>query len=151
MSMSEIREILEHVKIPKTAAGSHKVALVESTIKQPVDIQDHWVESVTLLTSGARTSSGAGSDVDVGRFICAELCLDITAVSGTSPTLDVYIEARNQYTGKYKVLFQQTGITTIGTYWFSINPMAWRYLRVRWTIGGTSPSFTFSVSGEFKS
>jgi len=151
MAMNEIREILENIKAPKTASGSHKVALVESTIKQPVDIQDHWVESIVLLTSAARTSSGNGSDTEVGRFICAELCIDITAVSGTNPTLDVYIEGKSQYTGKYKTLFSQTGITAVGTYWFSLNPNAWRYLRVRWVIGGSSPSFTFSVSGEFKS
>ena len=151
MAMNEIREILENIKAPKTATGNHKVALVETTIKQPVDIQDHWVESVALITSGARTASGTAPDVDVGRFLYAELCLDVTAVSGTNPTLDVYIEARNQYTGKYKVLFQQTGITAVGTYWFSLGPYAWRYLRVRWVISGTSPSFTFSVSGDFKS
>lgn len=137
--------------LPFTAAGSLRAALVETTIKQPVDIQDHWVEPVVLLPSAARTASGSGSDVDVGRFICAELCLDVTAVSGTSPTLDVYIEGKDQYTGKYKVLFSQTGISAVSTYWFTITTLAFRYLRVRWAIGGTSPSFTFSVSGEFKS
>ncbi|MEM2529347.1 MAG: hypothetical protein QXG40_08145, partial [Ignisphaera sp.] len=29
-----------------TAAGNLKVSLQETTIKQPVDIQDHWTENV---------------------------------------------------------------------------------------------------------
>jgi len=134
-----------------TAAGNLKVSVEESSIKQPVDIQDHWVESVVLLPSGARTASGSTADIDVGRFICGEICIDITAVSGTAPTLDVYIEGKDQYTGKYKVLFSHTGLNTVQTIWDTITLLAFRYLRVRWVISGTSPSFTFSVSGEFKS
>ncbi|MEM4975860.1 MAG: hypothetical protein QXT64_00875 [Desulfurococcaceae archaeon] len=134
-----------------TAAGNLKVSVEESSIKQPVDIQDHWVESVVLLPSGARTASGSTADIDVGRFLYGEICIDITAVSGTNPTLDVYIEGKNQYTGKYKVLFSHTGLNSVQTIWDTITLLAFRYLRVRWIISGTSPSFTFSVSGEFKS
>jgi len=134
-----------------TAAGNFKVSVEESPIKQPVDIQDHWVESVVLLGSGARTASGNTGDIDVGRFLYGEICIDITAVSGTNPTLDVYIEGKNQYTGKYKVLFSHTGLNSVQTIWDTITLLAFRYLRVRWVVGGTSPSFTFSVSGEFKS
>jgi hypothetical protein len=135
----------------KTASDNFKIALVETTIKQPVDVQDHWCESVTLLASAARTASGNTSDIDVGRFIGGEICLDVTAVSGTSPTLDVYIEGKDQLSGKYKVLCSQTGITAVGTWWFTIYPLLFKYIRVRWDIGGTSPSFTFSVGLEGKS
>ncbi|MEM4975713.1 MAG: hypothetical protein QXT64_00135 [Desulfurococcaceae archaeon] len=134
-----------------TAAGNLKVSVEESSIKQPVNIQDHWVESVVLLPSGARTASGNTGDIDVGRFLYGEICIDITAVSGTNPTLDVYIEGKDQYTGKYKVLFSHTGLNSVQTIWDTITLLAFRYLRVRWVVGGTSPSFTFSVSGEFKS
>jgi len=134
-----------------TASGNLRIAILETTIKQPIDIQDHWQESVTLLPSAARTTSGNTADIDVGRFICAEICLDVTSVSGTSPTLDVYIEGKDQVSGKYKVLFSQTGITAVGTYWFTITTLAFKYLRVRWVIGGTTPSFTFSVGMEAKS
>jgi hypothetical protein len=134
-----------------SAAGNLKAALVEATIKQPIDVQDHWQEGIALLPSAARTASGNTADIDVGRFICGEICLDVTAVSGTNPTLDVYIEGKDQLSGKYKVLFSQTGISAVGTYWFTITTLAFKYLRVRWVIGGTSPSFTFSVGMEGKS
>jgi hypothetical protein len=135
----------------RTAAGNLKAALVEATIKQPIDVQDHWQESATLLPSAARTASGNTADIDVGRFMCGEICLDVTAVSGTNPTLDVYIEGKDRLSGKYKTLFSQTGITAVGTYWFTITTLAFKYLRVRWVIGGTTPSFTFSVGLEGKS
>jgi len=134
-----------------TAAGNLKVSLQETTIKQPVDIQDHWTENVVLLPSAARTSGGNTVDIDVGRFLYGEICIDITAVSGTDPTLDVYIEGKDQYTGKYKVLFSHTGLNSVQTIWDTITLLAFRYLRVRWIISGTSPSFTFSVSAEMKS
>ncbi|MEM0457409.1 MAG: hypothetical protein QXI01_06810 [Nitrososphaerota archaeon] len=134
-----------------TAAGNLRVALLETTIKQPIDVQDHWSESVVLLDSAARTASGSSADIDVGRFICGEICVDVTAVSGTSPVLNVYVEGKDRYTGKYKVLFAHENITSVQTIWDTITTLPFSLLRVRWTISGTSPSFTFSVSGEFKS
>ncbi|MEM1523122.1 MAG: hypothetical protein QXU69_08850, partial [Thermofilaceae archaeon] len=134
-----------------TAAGNLRVSLQETTIKQPVDVQDHWTESVVLLPSAARTASGAGSDVDVGRFLYAEVCVDVTAVSGTDPVLNVYVEGKDRYTGKYKTLLSFENISSVQTLWGTITMLAFTLVRVRWTISGTSPSFTFSVSGEFKS
>jgi len=146
-----LKAIRDKLPTSLTAAGNLRVALKETDIKQPIDVQDHWVESVILLASGARTASGNTADIDVGRFLYGEICIDITAVSGTNPTLDVYIEGKDQYTGKYKILFSHTGLNSVQTIWDTITLLAFRYLRVRWIISGTSPSFTFSVSGEFKS
>ena len=146
-----LEAVRDRLPASKTASDNLKIALVETTIKQPVDIQDHWQESVALLPSAARTTSGNTADIDVGRFICAEICLDVTAVSGTNPTLDVYIEGKSQVSGKYKTLFSQTGINSVGTWWFTITTLAFKYIRVRWVIGGTNPSFTFSVGLEGKS
>ncbi|MEM0459293.1 MAG: hypothetical protein QXZ31_05460 [Thermofilaceae archaeon] len=134
-----------------TAAGNLRVSLQETTIKQPVDVQDHWTESVVLLPSAARTASGNTADIDVGRFLYAEVCVDVTAVSGTDPVLNVYVEGKNRYTGKYKTLLSFENISSVQTLWGTISPLIFTLVRVRWTISGTSPSFTFSVSGEFKS
>jgi hypothetical protein len=134
-----------------TASGNVKIALVETTIKQPVDIQDRWQEGVTIASSGARTAGGNTSDIDIGRFLYGEFCLDVTAVSGTTPTLDVYIEAKDQLSGKYKVIWSQTGINAVGTFWSGVLTLPYKYVRARWVIGGTSPSFTFSIGLEAKS
>lgn len=150
-SEETLTSILNTVISTLTTAGNVKTAIVESSIKVPTDIQDHWTESVTLLSSGARTSSGTGSDVDVARFIVADVCVDVTAVSGTSPTLSVYVEGRQRAIGKYRTLLSFENINATGTYCGLINPLAYSQIRVRWVVGGTSPSFTFAVVGEFKS
>jgi len=105
-------------------------------------------KSAVLIYSGTVTSSGSGSDANVSQFSVIELELKVTSVSGTSPTLDVYIEGKFENTGDYKVLASQTGITATGTWFFTINPCAFRYIRVRWVVGGTSPSFTFRVDAQ---
>lgn len=149
-----IKTIVDALKrfFTTTAAGNLKVSLEETTIKQPTDVQDHWQENVVISPSGAKTASGNTADIEVGRFIAGEVCLDVTAVSGTTPTLDFYLEGKNQLSGKYKVIWSQTGISAVGTFWSpTITTLAFRYIRARWVVGGSAPSFTFSVSGEFKS
>ena len=132
-------------------SAPRKTSVEGASIKQPIDVQDHWQENVVLASSAARTASGNGSDIDVGRFLYGVVCLDVTAVSGTSPTLDVYVEAKDQLSNKYKVVWQQTGITGTGTFWSDVLTLPYKYVRVRWVIGGTSPSFTFSCGMEAKS
>lgn len=145
-----IKEALNEA-LPSTLAGNLKVGIHECSIKVPTDVQDHWVESVVISPSSAKTTNGNTSDIDVGRFICGEVCLDVTAVSGTSPNMNFYLEGKDQLSGKYKTIWSQTGITAVGTYWVTITTLAFRYIRARWEISGTSPSFTFSVGMEGKS
>ena len=134
-----------------TVSGNFKTALVETTFKQPVDIQDHWVESVTITPSSAKTTNGNSGDIDVGRFIAGEICVDVTAVSGTGPTLDLYLEGKDQLSGKYKEIWHPDTITGVTTVWYSLVNFGFKYIRLRWVLGGTSPSFTFSCGMEGKS
>lgn len=99
-----------------------------------------------VVASAARTTSG-NSDVLGGygppKTIRAQL--DVTAVAGVAPTLDVVVEDT----------LDGTNFNIVGTFAQKVatgrevinitTPFAER-LRVRWTIGGTSPSFTFSVA-----
>ena len=50
--------------------------------------------AITLKVSGAEPASGSSAAVDVGQraTMLDELLLDVTVLSGTSPTLDVYVE-----------------------------------------------------------
>ena len=133
-----------------TATGNLKQSLEESTIKQPTDIQDHFAIAVVLHAAGAETASGQSGDIDVGQFLYGELCVDVTAVAGTTPTLDVYIEGKDETSGKYKVMWHPVQITAIGTAWEPITMLAFRLIRIRWVIGGTTPSFTFSSALQGK-
>lgn len=99
-----------------------------------------------LVASAARTVTGASTGLS--GFIAANKLiveLDISAVTGTTPTLDLVIQD-----------------TLDGVNWFTIATFATQnavahlvqnvttpfsdQIRASWTIGGTTPSFTFSVS-----
>jgi len=118
-----------------------------SDVMVPTDIQNRYKSAITLY-SGTVTASGNSGDIDVSPFSVLEIEIKVTSVSGTSPTLSVYIEGKFENTGDYKTLVSQENITAIGTWFATINPCAFRYLRVRWVVGGTSPSFTFRVEAQ---
>ena len=118
-----------------------------SDIMVPTDIQNRYKAPLTLY-SGTVTANGNTPDIDVSPYSVIELELKVTSVSGTSPTLSVYIEGKFENTGDYKTLASQENITATGAWFFTINPNAFRYIRVRWVVGGTNPSFTFRVDAQ---
>lgn len=99
----------------------------------------------TLVSSAARTASGNSGALDhyggMGRLI---IQLDVTAVSGTSPTLDVVAEDTVDGTN-YSTISTFAQRTATGREVVRITSAFSDTLRIRWTIAGTSPSFTFSV------
>lgn len=119
----------------------------------------------TLHASSTETSSSNSSDYDTEGIKDAIIFLDITAASGTSPTLDIDIKGKDPVGGDYTTLcsFAQkssTGeaIVALGTGASNTgetddaweNPLP-KTIRAEWTIGGTNPSFTFSLGISGKS
>jgi hypothetical protein len=129
------------------AGNRLRVSAANAEVMLPVDIQSRYKSPLTLY-SGTVTSSGSSGDIDLSIYSAVELLLKVTSVSGTSPTLDVYVEGKFEATGDYKTLASQTGITGTGTWFFTVNPLIFRYVRIRWVVGGTSPSFTFAVAAQ---
>jgi hypothetical protein len=125
-----------------------RVKIADSAIIVPVEQQSRYKPAGMTLYSGTVTASGNSGDVDVSTISALEVELKVTAVSGTSPTLNVFIEGRFETTGDYKTLASQTGITSAGIWFFTIDPLIFRYIRVRWVVSGTSPSFTFRVDAQ---
>jgi len=123
-----------------------------SEIMVPADLQGIMPDAIkgylTLLASGSRTSSGNTGDIDILHYRNLDILIDVTSVSGTSPTLDVYIDGKFTAVGKYYPIASQTGINTTGQWLLQLRNIPYRYIRVRWVIGGTSPSFTFAVYAE---
>jgi len=118
--------------------------------EQPRRVSSHKQADITIHASGAETADGNSGDIDVADYYGAEICLDVTNVSGTNPSMDVYIEGRDPISGKYKVLDSHTGITATGTYWTTITSLIFRYIRASWLVSGTNPSFEFSLGGSVK-
>lgn len=78
----------------------------------------------------------------------AKLVTVITAVSGTSPTLQVdYFESTDgtNYNGT-AALTSGAGLNAVGATWSSANSGAvFNQGHLKFTVGGTTPSFTLSV------
>ena len=102
-------------------------------------------QALVLAASAARTATGNGSAVEIGDKAVARLLLDVTARTGTTPTLDVTIQT--SYDGTtWRNAGTFTQATAVGQQRGSF--MLDRYVRAAWTIGGTTPNFTFSIAGE---
>lgn len=100
----------------------------------------------TVVASAARTASGNSASLpDYGDDTTLRCQLDVTAVAGTAPTLDVVIEDTLDGTNFHTLgSFTQRTATGVGTPLNITTPFS-DTLRVRWTLGGAAPSFTFSV------
>lgn len=126
----------------------------------------HVIDRTLLASTTQTTSDVAAGYLPVQGFTQAVLQLSVTAASGTSPTLDLYLQKRLPDGATYTDLAHFTQATTTGNWYVSMvtgaNAAAaaqdaalaaasvasidfqgaWR---LKWVIGGTSPSFTFAV------
>lgn len=122
----------------------------------------HFNKELIVFASAARTDTGSphsSADVENDAWKGGIFTLDVTAASGTTPTLDVLIQVKNPVTGAYTdlsgVVFAQE--TTTGTQVLtvypgiaetanvSVNDILPAVFKAVATIGGTTPSFTFAV------
>ncbi len=99
----------------------------------------------TPVASAARTASGDTGILDgYAGADTIRATLVVTAASGTSPTLNVVIEdTLDGATWSPVGTFAQR--TAAGQETINVTIPFARRLRVRWTIAGTAPSFTFEV------
>lgn len=100
------------------------------------------------LASAARTTSsqqelpGPGGYGDAKTLTLHQI---VSAASGTTPTLDVVVEDTLDGGTTWVQVAAFTQSTAAGSKRLDItSPFADR-LRVRWTIAGTTPSFTFKI------
>jgi hypothetical protein len=119
-----------------------------------MSIQQRNLERLQLASchpTAARSATGVGSAVDVLDYDGDLLfVLDSAAGTGTTPTLDVTITASDTSGGTYTAISgaaftQVTGTASQQKLAISKDDVK-RYLKVAYTISGTTPSFTFSVN-----
>lgn len=115
---------------------------------------------ITVFPSAARTATANSADKGSENFQGGTFVLDITAVSGTTPSMTVKIQHKDGVSGQYIdipgcVFAAKTATGTDSLQLFSgITPAANRSVagilgdefRAVATITGTTPSFTFSLS-----
>lgn len=100
---------------------------------------------VVLAGSAARTATGSGAVVPgFGDVTTLRAQLEVTAAAGTSPTLNVVIQDTLDGTN-WNDVGTFTQLAAAGRQVINVTSPFTDRLRVRWTVGGTTPSFTFSV------
>ncbi len=97
-----------------------------------------------IIETLARTTNGNSGDLRTSNGESVRAQLNVTAASGTTPTLNVLIE--DTLDGiNYNTIGTFAQKTSSGREVINITVPFSETLRVSWTIAGTTPSFTFSV------
>lgn len=107
---------------------------------------------VTALASAARNANGdsKSTPIAVGAYNEANFVLKVTAASESSPTLDVSILTYDKTSDTWNTLTTFTQKTTTGVELKTVSTNLGYLIAFSWTVGGTSPSFTFSIGATLK-
>lgn len=105
------------------------------------------VPSAARTATGQSAALGIGGVAPSGQADTVALAVDVTAVSGTTPSMTVSVEWSFDGTSFFvaDVADAFTAITAAKKVVRLFDVKASLY-RVVWTISGTTPSFTFSVT-----
>lgn len=113
-----------------------------------------------LLTLTAASASGQIVAQDNPFWRGVQLVVDITAITGTTPTLTVIVEGMDEASGKFYALLTSAALSATGTTLLTVYPgvtaaanvaaaqalpKTWR---VRYTIAGTTPAVTATVGAS---
>jgi hypothetical protein len=107
-------------------------------------------QDTTLLASTALTTSGQTSAMDVGGAGTLRCQVVVSAVSGTSPSVTVTVQTSHD--GGVSDAWRTAGAAFSAV--TSATSSSWqsfavdRFVRVSYTVSGTTPSLTTSVVGE---
>lgn len=104
-------------------------------------------DEVTLLASAARTASVNGDAYETGDKGTLRLSLAITAISGSGATLQVQLETRKNADDTWRTVDAFPAQTATGTTRKTFSGID-RFVRPVCSIAGSTPSVTFSLSGE---
>jgi len=109
------------------------------------------VATTPIVLSAAKTTTGQTGTLRLGLIVQLNILANVTAVSGTTPTLTLSVEwSHNAGTTWFKAdpadAFTQITATGAVTKQFATKA---EWFRVVWTIGGTTPSFTFTLDTHY--
>jgi hypothetical protein len=121
------------------------------------------VAGVTIEASAARTATANGTTITNASGRGAMFYINVTAATGTTPTLVVQLQVQDPVSLNFidVVPAATPSITATGLTMLTVCPGISeaansrvaqglpRTFRFRWTIGGTTPSFTFSIGAQY--
>lgn len=102
---------------------------------------------ITLVSSAARTTNSQSNWYDLSRYKEGLLFVNVTASSGTTPAFQIIVEGSADE-GSTKTGFVITkSLKLFGT--VDPDPITLtnfgKWVRVKWVLSGTTPSYTFSA------
>lgn len=118
------------------------------------------MQNITLaapVSLAAASASGNSNTLDNQFCRGVTVVVDITAITGTSPTLTVIIEGYDSTSGKFYTLLSSAALSAVGTTALTVYPgiaasanvaasaILPEFWRVRYTIGGTTPAVTATI------
>lgn len=115
-------------------------------------------ETAAVITHNAAATGTTGFDMNAANYRGALVYVNITALTGTSPTLTVTIQAKTPVSGVYYTVLASAALTATGltvlrvypglaaTANLSANDILPASYRVITAIGGTTPAVTATVS-----
>lgn len=101
---------------------------------------------VADVASAAITTTANTAAITPTSGTCYEVNIPVTAVSGTTPTMDVNIEESDDSGTNWFVVYSFPRITAAGIYRSPQLPFKGNRIRYAQTIGGTTPSFTRAIN-----
>ena len=101
--------------------------------------------SLADLAAVSATANGTSVDTGAATTVGWVAHLHITAVSGTTPSLTAVVQ-QSTNNSTWTTLGSFTAATAIGSQVITGTGSAARYLRIQWTVSGTTPSFTVQAS-----
>jgi hypothetical protein len=102
---------------------------------------------VNDIASAAITSTAtSGTTTPSSGALSHEFNVIVTAVSGTSPTLDVVVQESDDSGTNWYDIYHFPRINATGQYRSPLIPFTGNRIRYVRTVGGTSPSFTMSLN-----
>jgi len=104
----------------------------------PTIVADVASAALTTTTTTAAITPTFGSTYQVN--------IPVTAVTGTTPTLDIAIEESDDSGTNWYRVYEFPRITAIGMYRSPLLKMRGNRIRYVQTVGGTSPSFTLAIN-----
>lgn len=105
---------------------------------------------VTVLASGAVTVTGNSAAIDVGGFGTLRAQVQVSAVSGTTPSITVTIQTSHDAgaTDAWRTAgAAYTALTAVSNSPYQ-SFVVDRYVRVSYVVSGTTPSLTTTVVAE---
>ncbi|HEY9659866.1 MAG TPA: hypothetical protein V6C65_15525 [Allocoleopsis sp.] len=108
------------------------------------------IDSSATDVSGTFTTTGNTSAIDASGYGSIGFTLNVSAASGTTPTLDLDLQTSNDGVNDWTTQYEVERFTTTGSYVAARHSLQARYYRYLYTISGTSPSFTFTIRTDLK-